>query len=449
MPYLLPYQRRRRSNAFFCLATTALLCAVALTVLRPRLGLFLASLPFGAYLVPRSQWTRSRIALAFCTYGTCLLSGGLIQLSLRPHVVAVVPTPEAAAPEPHEKPPPPPRPAPVGSCSWMRARAPTATCEQHSHSRHSCSRQYVNVQEDGRLLSSPCVFNWSNPGFGRCEAAETRYECKKLGVSDTLLWNLLRAMLLIVFLTLVLPVLLPWLKAQMPSYGLMSNEAYERQCELTTEKELAKLRQHVQSRGMPATLSAHAQDRTRAFGDGLPAGGKVPASPFADMAPPASAGVAPKAQAAPTQDRARSLSSLEACLSVLPRWLFATVNHQVSRASAGAQQIGVERLPNSRPPAPAASSPHVAKLPLAPSRSLMSTEACRGPRAPPSAALRLMIPHPHPPHIRMDALRWMQHVLSPEKRAALDGFEIGEDGRRVDLDDDDVSLSEGSESDRE
>ena len=79
----------------------------------------------------------------------------------------------------------------------------------------------------------------------RCEAAETRYECKKLGVSDTLLWNLLRAMLLIVFSTLVLPVLLPWLKAQMPSYGLMSNEAYERQCELTTEKELAKLRQQL------------------------------------------------------------------------------------------------------------------------------------------------------------------------------------------------------------
>ena len=39
----------------------------------------------------------------------------------------------------------------------------------------------------------------------------------------------------------------------------------------------------------------------------------------------------------------------------------------------------------------------------------------------------------------------MQHVLSPEKRAAVDGFAIGEDGRRVDMDDDDVSLSEGSD----
>ena len=50
---------------------------------------------------------------------------------------------------------------------------------------------------------------------------------------------------------------------------------------------------------------------------------------------------------------------------------------------------------------------------------------------------------------RVDALKWMQHVLSPEKRSAVDGFAIGEDGRRLDLDDDEISLSEGSESDPE
>ena len=173
-------------------------------------------------------------------------------------------------------------------------------------------------EDDGRLLSSPCVFNWSSSGLGQCEPG-TRYECRKLGVSDTFVWNVVRAMLLLVFLAVGLPALLPWLKTQMPSYGLMSSEAYERQCELTTEKELAKLREHVQRRGMPATLSAHALDRTKTFSEGL-------------------------------------------------------------------------------------------------------------------SGFR-----------RMDALRWMQHVLSPEKRGAVDGFEIGEDGRRVDVDDDDASLSEGSE----
>ena len=50
------------------------------------------------------------------------------------------------------------------------------------------------------------------------------------------MWNVVRAMLLLVFLAVGLPALLPWLKTQMPSYGLMSSEAYERQCELTTEK---------------------------------------------------------------------------------------------------------------------------------------------------------------------------------------------------------------------
>ena len=41
------------------------------------------------------------------------------------------------------------------------------------------------------------------------------------------------------------------------------------QCERTTERELAKLRSHVQMRGLPSTLSAHAQDRTKTFADGL------------------------------------------------------------------------------------------------------------------------------------------------------------------------------------
>ena len=49
----------------------------------------------------------------------------------------------------------------------------------------------------------------------------------------------------------------------------MSEDAYEAQCELTTERELAKLRSHVQMRGMPSTLSAHAQDRTKTFAEGL------------------------------------------------------------------------------------------------------------------------------------------------------------------------------------
>ena len=160
---------------------------------------------------------------------------------------------------------------------------------------------------------------------GACLTAETRYECRKLGLSSGFVWNLVRAMTLLLGLTVGLPVLLPWVQRQLPSYGLMSEDAYEAQCELTTERELAKLRSHVQMRGMPSTLSAHAQDRTKTFAEGL-------------------------------------------------------------------------------------------------------------------SGFR-----------RMDALRWMQHVLSPDKRAAVDGFAIGDDGRRVDMDDDNVSLSEGSdhESDRE
>lgn len=121
-----------------------------------------------------------------------------------------------------------------------------------------------------------------------------------------------------------LPLLLPLLKKLLPSYGVMDVEAYDRQCELTTEAELTKLRLHVQRRGVPDhVLSEHARDRTATFAQGL-------------------------------------------------------------------------------------------------------------------SGFR-----------RMDALAWMQHVISPEKRATADGFEIGDDGRRIDRDDDAISLSDGSLSDPE
>ena len=47
---------------------------------------------------------------------------------------------------------------------------------------------------------------------GACLAAETRYECRKLGLSSSFVWNLVRAMLLLLGLTIGLPVLLPWVQ---------------------------------------------------------------------------------------------------------------------------------------------------------------------------------------------------------------------------------------------
>ena len=105
----------------------------------------------------------------------------------------------------------------------------------------------MRLQEDGRQLSSMCVYDWREV---KCTTAEIRYECRKLGLSDGFVWNLVRALLLLVALA-ALPVALPWVQRQLPSYGLMSGEAYEKQCELTTDRELAKLRSHVQLRGTP------------------------------------------------------------------------------------------------------------------------------------------------------------------------------------------------------
>ena len=70
------------------------------------------------------------------------------------------------------------------------------------------------LQEDGKQLSSLCIYSWPE---GTCLAAETLYECKKLGLSDSFMWNLLRAMLLIVGLTIGLPVALPWMQRQLVS----------------------------------------------------------------------------------------------------------------------------------------------------------------------------------------------------------------------------------------
>ena len=63
--------------------------------------------------------------------------------------------------------------------------------------------------------------------LGRCVTAEARYECRKLGLSSGFAWNLLRALLLLLGLTIGLPVLLPWVQSQLPSYGLMSEAQYE------------------------------------------------------------------------------------------------------------------------------------------------------------------------------------------------------------------------------
>ena len=321
--YLASHHRARRSDAIFCVAVTGCVALMVLIALRPMLGLLLLSTGAGGFLVPRKHWTRDRLSLACCMCGLCLLCGVFIS---RHSLRLPAPAPALALPShPDDEVPPPPRPPPrptaLSSCSFLRHRSPTAACDQHSHSRAVCSRRYVRLQEDGRQLSSMCVYDWREV---KCTTAEIRYECRKLGLSDGFVWNLVRALLLLVALA-ALPVALPWVQRQLPSYGLMSGEAYEKQCELTTDRELAKLRSHVQLRGMPPTLSAHAQDRTQTFAEGL-------------------------------------------------------------------------------------------------------------------SGFR-----------RMDALRWMQHVLSPEKRAAIDGFVIGDDGRRVDMDDDNVSLSEGSdhESDRE
>lgn len=320
--YLSANNRRRRRDAIFCVAVTGCVALMVLLALRPMLGLFLLCVGVGGFLVPRKHWTRERLALVFCTCGVCLLCGGLVSRHSFRMPAPALPSQPSSPDEVPPAPRPPARPIALSSCSFLRHRSSTTACELHGHSRAACSRRYVRLQEDGQQLSSLCMYSWQE---GTCLSAETRYECRMFGRSDGFVWNLIRALLLIVGLTVGLPVVLPWMQRQLPSYGLMSSEAYEAQCELTTDRELAKLRSHVQLRGLPSTLSAHAQDRTKTFAEGL-------------------------------------------------------------------------------------------------------------------SGFR-----------RMDALRWMQHVLSPEKRAAVDGFKIDEDGRRVDMDDDNVSLSEGSdhESDRE
>ena len=258
--------RRRRRDAIFCVAITGCVVLMMLLALRPMLGLFLLSLGSGASLLPRKHWTRERLALACCTCGACLLCGGLgYRHYLRMPAPALPPLPsqpdEAPAP-----PRPPAQPTALSSCSFLRHRSYTTACAQHGHSRAACSRRYVRVHEAGVELTSMCMYNWQE---GTCVTAEARYECRKLGLSSGFAWNLLRALLLLLGLTIGLPVLLPWVQRQLPSYGLMSEAQYEAQCERTTERELAKLRSHVQMRGLPSTLSAHAQDRTKTFAEGL------------------------------------------------------------------------------------------------------------------------------------------------------------------------------------
>jgi len=222
--------RRRRRDAIFCVAITGCVVLMMLLALRPMLGLFLLSLGGGAVLLPRKHWTRERLALACCTCGACLLCGGLgYRHYLRMPAPALPPLPsqpdEAPAP-----PRPPAQPTALSSCSFLRHRAYTTACAQHGYSRAACSRRYVRVREAGVELTSMCMYNWQE---GTCVTAEARYECRKLGLSSGFAWNLLRALLLLLGLTIGLPVLLPWVQRQLPSYGLMSEAQYEAQCALT------------------------------------------------------------------------------------------------------------------------------------------------------------------------------------------------------------------------
>ena len=222
--------RRRRRDAIFCVAITGCVVLMMLLALRPMLGLFLLSLGGGAFLLPRKHWTRERLALACCTCGACLLCGGLgYRHYLRMPAPALPPLPS----QPDEAPSPPRQPAQptaLSSCSFLRHRAYTTACAQHGHSRAACSRRYVRVREAGVELTSMCMYNWQE---GTCVTAEARYECRKLGLSSGFAWNLLRALLLLLGLTIGLPVLLPWVQSQLPSYGLMSEAQYEAQCALT------------------------------------------------------------------------------------------------------------------------------------------------------------------------------------------------------------------------
>lgn len=323
--YLTTSQRRRRRELLVCFAVAWLIMMALLAWLRPWLGGPLVMLVVGAVLYHFKRpgwWTRKRLALAFSTCGACLLLGALAarHMPAWPAPTPLSPLPEAqplpVQPLP-EAPPPPPRPPVVRGC--LPNRRETTRCEVFDH-RRTCNSRYVLVHEQGQLhsLRSPCMWTHSNT----CVAAETRYQCRG-AFSATFLLNLFRGFVAVLCLAFGLPMAMPYLRKMLPNYGVMDVEAYERQCEITTEKELGKLREYMQMRGVPARLSAHAQERGATFAQGL-------------------------------------------------------------------------------------------------------------------SGFR-----------RVDALKWMQHVLSPEKRSAVDGFAIGEDGRRLDLDDDEISLSEGSESDPE
>lgn len=332
MVYLTTSQRRRRREMLVCFVVAWSIMTVLLAWLRPWLGMPLVTLVGGAVLYHFKRpgwWTRKRLALAFSTCGACLLIGALSARHMPawppPAPLSTLsplpPQPQEQAlpvqPLPEVSPPPPRLPLVRGCLPYHRE---TASCELFNH-RRTCMSRYVLVPpEEGQLhsLRSPCV--WSH--LNTCVAAETRYQCRG-AFSTTFLLNLLRGFIAVLCLAFGLPMAMPYLRKMLPSYGVLDVEAYERQCEITTEKELGKLREYIQMRGVPARLSAHAQERGATFVQGL-------------------------------------------------------------------------------------------------------------------SGFR-----------RVDALKWVQHVMSPEKRSAVDGFAIGEDGRRLDVEDDEISLSDGSESDPE